>query len=857
MSFSIVFDYRFDPSGFYDDPEVRAVMERAAEIWSDIIKDEFDDVRAGTTFSISNPSLVNQRETVVLTEDIDDLLIFAGARDLASLGRGGFAGTDAQGDIFRARVSNDFRDTGPVSDFEPWAGLITLDLRDDWSTDLDGPVAGKNDMLTTVLHEIGHILGIGTAPAFHALVDGHEFTGTNTLAANGGAAVPLAHGDSHVEDGFDDGEVLLDPVTLTGTRKMPGAIDRAMLADIGYEIDGYTTQGSTPPLATQASEKLYGTMLDDHIESLSGDDQVQGGAGNDTILAGSGDDLVFGQDGNDVIDGGAGADQLQGNAGDDTVNGGLGSDTLFGQDGDDLLFGGSGADFLLGGSGNDTLRGGAGDDSIRTGSGTDRIMLEEAMGIDTVYDFEFGRDVIDTSLLAHGTGVTVSGSGTQRVLTLDDGGKIYLQGSIADVTAGVTLTGQAVQNATLTASLTGISDLFGTPAEASRYSWLRDGVVIEGATGSSYVLVQDDVGAAISVHAEYTSGSGLSQVTGAPTAAVANINDLPTGGITLEGTPVSGATLEIDITALDDPDGLGRPGYQWLRDGTPIEGATAAQYMLGAADTGTGITAVVHYTDGHGTLETVTSAPLIPQPDPSSGRSLAEEITGPEVVVVALLRGDAGNNLLQAGDTGGAIYGGGGTDTLIGGAGNDLLVGGEDAADLRDVIYGGAGDDTINGGYGNDELRGDAGNDVISGGFGADLVIGGTGDDTLTGSALGDMLFGGDGDDFINGGFGYDLVNGGAGADRFFHLGIADHGSDWIQDYTSAQGDTLVFGNTDATAEQFQINSAFTAGAGDADTADAFVIYKPEGRIIWALIDGMAQDEINLTIDGQTFDLLI
>ncbi|MEP3634400.1 MAG: calcium-binding protein, partial [Shimia thalassica] len=126
------------------------------------------------------------------------------------------------------------------------------------------------------------------------------------------------------------------------------------------------------------------------------------------------------------------------------------------------------------------------------------------------------------------------------------------------------------------------------------------------------------------------------------------------------------------------------------------------------------------------------------------------------------------------------LNGGDGSDTLIGDASHDILIGGETEYDLRDVIYAGAGNDRVDGGYGNDELRGDAGNDTIAGGFGADTVIGGTGHDTLTGSAFADQMFGGDGDDFVNGGFGHDLLNGGAGADRFYHIGIADHGSDWV-----------------------------------------------------------------------------
>ncbi|SER12160.1 Hemolysin-type calcium-binding repeat-containing protein [Thalassovita gelatinovora] len=211
------------------------------------------------------------------------------------------------------------------------------------------------------------------------------------------------------------------------------------------------------------------------------------------------------------------------------------------------------------------------------------------------------------------------------------------------------------------------------------------------------------------------------------------------------------------------------------------------------------------------------------------------------------VRGEAGNDL---------IFGGDGADTLTGGDGNDTIAGGDSDADLRDVIYGGDGDDSIDGGYGNDELRGDNGNDTISGGFGTDTVIGGAGDDVLTGQAWSDLIFGGDGNDFINGGFGYDRVNGGAGADRFYHLGVADHGSDWVQDYTAADGDVLVFGGP-ASADQFQVNLTETANAGGAGVEEAFVIYRPTGQILWALVDGGAQAEINLVLNGGIYDLLI
>ncbi len=254
--------------------------------------------------------------------------------------------------------------------------------------------------------------------------------------------------------------------------------------------------------------------------------------------------------------------------------------------------------------------------------------------------------------------------------------------------------------------------------------------------------------------------------------------------------------------------------------------------------------------------ETLLSSDLADALSAEIARAFAEAPETPTLPENLVLDGTTGDDTLIGGEGNDTINGGDGADNLIGNGGDDLIIGGASADDLRDNIFGGAGHDTIRGGYGNDDLRGDAGDDVVSGGFGGDTVIGGTGNDSITGSALGDLLFGSDGDDFINGGFGYDRVNGGAGADGFFHLGIADHGSDWIQDYASADGDTLVFGVGSATANQFQINTTVTEGAGDRGVGEAFVIYRPTGQIMWALIDGAGQDQINLQIGGDVFDLM-
>ncbi|MFC3612614.1 LamG-like jellyroll fold domain-containing protein [Lutimaribacter marinistellae] len=225
------------------------------------------------------------------------------------------------------------------------------------------------------------------------------------------------------------------------------------------------------------------------------------------------------------------------------------------------------------------------------------------------------------------------------------------------------------------------------------------------------------------------------------------------------------------------------------------------------------------------------------------------------------LVGDSGANRLigLAGDD--VIDGGTGSDTLNGGDGDDRILGGPTQDDLRDVIVAGGGDDDADGGGGNDLLYGQEGNDTLAGGFGADEVQGQEGDDVLTGGALSDLVFGGSGNDFVNGGFGYDRINGGTGADRFFHLGVFDHGSDWVQDYDAGEGDMLVFGQS-AGRNQFQVNLAHTATAdgersGNDALQEAFVIHRPTGQIIWALVDGEGQSTLTIQSGGETFELMV
>ena len=183
----------------------------------------------------------------------------------------------------------------------------------------------------------------------------------------------------------------------------------------------------------------------------------------------------------------------------------------------------------------------------------------------------------------------------------------------------MTLTGTATEDETLTATVT---DADGLPDDAAniRYRWQRsDGSggfdEIPNATSQSYNLGDEDVGREVRVLVNYIDGNGtVEALTSASTTAVTNINDVPTGGITISGQATEDQTLTAQTDTLDDADGLGTLNYQWQRsDGSGdfenIANATGETYTLGDADVGREVQVVVSYTDGNNTAESLNLMP--------------------------------------------------------------------------------------------------------------------------------------------------------------------------------------------------------------------------------------------------------
>lgn len=156
-----------------------------------------------------------------------------------------------------------------------------------------------------------------------------------------------------------------------------------------------------------------------------------------------------------------------------------------------------------------------------------------------------------------------------------------------------TITGTAQAGQTLTAST---GTWYPTPTQLS-YQWLRGSTPIAGATAASYAVTSADAGSTLSVRVTVHRIGLTESAVSLATAAVPGVPPDPeepgtpepvtpvaTNAPTVEGTARVGGTLRAtDGSWSPAPTTLTR---QWLRNGTPIGGATAATYRATSADAG-------------------------------------------------------------------------------------------------------------------------------------------------------------------------------------------------------------------------------------------------------------------------------
>jgi hypothetical protein len=177
------------------------------------------------------------------------------------------------------------------------------------------------------------------------------------------------------------------------------------------------------------------------------------------------------------------------------------------------------------------------------------------------------------------------------------------QAQIIINTAAPVITGTPNDGQTLTLSNAGT--WAGSPT-AFAYQWKRNGVNIDGAISTTYVLVDDDVDTIITCMVtasnSQASGSADSNALGPIGALVPTNISAPT----INGIAKEGNTLSISNgTWTNSPTSF---AYQWKRDGADIAGATGTTYVPTDPDIGTNITCTVTASNAAGSGSATTSA---------------------------------------------------------------------------------------------------------------------------------------------------------------------------------------------------------------------------------------------------------
>src|SRR3989338_7950106 len=385
-----------------------------------------------------------------------------------------------------------------------------------------------------------------------------------------------------------------------------------------YWLMGDIENGSGSSLA----DVITGSSLANTLNGNGGNDTLDGGAGNDTLYGGTGDDTfdwnTSYRAGNDVFYGGAGNDVYVLDTANDSVIEYLGEgiDTIFVSFSFSLsnltyveelsAFGTNGV-ILTGNSYNNVIKGASGNDTLTCAGGNDVFAFAvNGNGLDTITDFSVGDCITVTGAAFAGTIVAGNGSAllANQVQLAAAGGtttlyigtdstagadvQIQLTGTFAasgfalygntialnNTPMGlVAITGTATQGQTLTVANT-LADIDGLGTIG--YQWQADGANIIGATASTYVLAEAQVGKTITVSASYTDLHNTAEsVISSATTAVVNVNDVPTGSVTINGTAAQNQTLTATNT-LADIDGLGAIGYQWQANGSNITRATGS-----------------------------------------------------------------------------------------------------------------------------------------------------------------------------------------------------------------------------------------------------------------------------------------
>jgi len=200
---NIRIDYSLDTNGFFGDPtndndgfkERRDAIEAVAEFFSEILTDnllaidpaEFTDVTwTPRLFHPGTGALFNLPTDMVIPED--EIIIYVGGRALGGAGIGGPGAFTNTSDISpwidivrgRGQANASSANAADNTDFGPWGGSIAFSTTLNWNFSLTENLSGF-EFVSTAIHEVCHVLGIGSANSWENLITSSEISTEATV----------------------------------------------------------------------------------------------------------------------------------------------------------------------------------------------------------------------------------------------------------------------------------------------------------------------------------------------------------------------------------------------------------------------------------------------------------------------------------------------------------------------------------------------------------------------------------------------------------------------------------------------------------------------------------------------------
>jgi len=312
--------------------------------------------------------------------------------------------------------------------------LVSAEVHVD-TTNPNQPAANPDaDIIHTMIHEIGHALGLKHPENYSSITSGNSTDGLGPYLPTGDAT-------------YDNTLMSYTPgtiATLTNPPQTPMPYDILAMqwlygANMNYsggqtyKVDGSSTvQTIWNPVGFNNSLDTTEYRGNATISLKQGQGSTVGNSGVfiaynthiTSLTTGPGNDSITANNAGDVIKTGPGSD---------TIFGAAGNDTIIASNGNNVLHGGKGNNILVGGFGNDTIYGEMGNTTMTGGTGMANFYVfldtNGPTGQDKIENFNPSTDhLLFSSKIFSSATQAYAALGNDGILHMRDGGSIKLVG---------------------------------------------------------------------------------------------------------------------------------------------------------------------------------------------------------------------------------------------------------------------------------------------------------------------------------------------------------------------------------------------------------------------------------------------